>query len=521
MIAENLQTENIEQIDWNNDPDLKDPDSYDSSSIDVFEQDEALQQTIAVLLIKNGGPLLAGFCKAGISPKSFVNNTHALLAEVAVSYFEEFGDVPPREVVVNEIKEKLKDDKNALYYLADVKTLYDYFEPNVSSLEYCQKKLAEFQRLSLIKKGISEYIKKPHSIESAETLLQSVSEAVSVSCVDVEADSYALGDRIDNVRPEWLVSKLIRRNQISCMFGSPGCRKTWLAIDLALSVATGTDFLGSIPCKKGKVWYIAAEGADDFELRAEAIIRGRGIERPSGADFQYRFIPYDFSSEAAVNQCIKHIENSISNADLIVIDTLSKNFSGDGDNNKEIGKFINSIEKLRLKTGAHIMTVHHTGWSQTERERGASNLRGGIDTSILVDSDQQKSTLVCKKQKSGIEFDDICVKFGLQILEDYLQDGEAVTGLVGYFDNSTDDDQFTHCVLAAFGDEVELNQSELVDRVKADWLSRTGANLGVNKTRKMLDDLSATGSTIVKKKGLNNASIYSLIGGNPVLQSSI
>jgi len=300
------------------------------------------------------------------------------------------------------------------------------------------------------------------------------------------------------------------------MFGQPGCRKTWLSLDLAISVATGTDFLGAIPVKQGKVFYIISEGADDFELRAEALLRKRGIAAPSGEHFQYRIVPYDFATDAAVNQCVNHINDSLGGADLIIVDTLSKNFSGDGDNNSEVGKYVNRMEQLRLQTGAHVLSIHHTGWANKDRERGGSNLRGGVDTSILVEKNDDHSTLICKKQKSGQEFDDIRVGFELVFLDDIQVDEQSASGLVGYIAEEITASDLEQIVRQVFNAHKEINQRELVKQVRSLW--RDSNVPGEKKIRQMIKDLE--GSILVSQKGENNAIIYRMIGGNLEISDS-
>jgi hypothetical protein len=44
--------------------------------------------------------------------------------------------------------------------------------------------------------------------------------------------------------PRWLVEELWGDSSVGVIGGAPKCSKTWLGLDLALSVATGTACLG-------------------------------------------------------------------------------------------------------------------------------------------------------------------------------------------------------------------------------------------------------------------------------------
>lgn len=47
--------------------------------------------------------------------------------------------------------------------------------------------------------------------------------------------------------PQWLVDGLWAEEGVGIVGGAPKCCKTWLALDLALSVASGTPALGAYP----------------------------------------------------------------------------------------------------------------------------------------------------------------------------------------------------------------------------------------------------------------------------------
>ena len=56
--------------------------------------------------------------------------------------------------------------------------------------------------------------------------------------------------------PKWAVPKLIPEG-LTLLVGRPKMGKSWLALSLALEVASGGRALGSIPVKQGKAVYFA------------------------------------------------------------------------------------------------------------------------------------------------------------------------------------------------------------------------------------------------------------------------
>src|SRR5207253_1972667 len=67
-------------------------------------------------------------------------------------------------------------------------------------------------------------------------------------------------------RPEWLVEGWLVRDALNLLSGRGGGGKSFLALDLALRVATGRDWHGHA-LAAGPVIYIAAEGAGEIVQR--------------------------------------------------------------------------------------------------------------------------------------------------------------------------------------------------------------------------------------------------------------
>ena len=68
---------------------------------------------------------------------------------------------------------------------------------------------------------------------------------------------------------QFLVDDLLPEGSLSMLFGDPGCGKSFIAIDIAMCVATGTSFHGK-PVTKGAVIYIVGEGYRGLTQRAWA-----------------------------------------------------------------------------------------------------------------------------------------------------------------------------------------------------------------------------------------------------------
>src|SRR5215218_8363569 len=81
--------------------------------------------------------------------------------------------------------------------------------------------------------------------------------------------------------PTWLIDGIIPDKGKVMLFGEEGSHKTFIAIDMALCVATGTDYHGRA-VERGHVVYVAAEGGAPIAKRLEAWEQHHGTEATDG-----------------------------------------------------------------------------------------------------------------------------------------------------------------------------------------------------------------------------------------------
>ena len=90
--------------------------------------------------------------------------------------------------------------------------------------------------------------------------------------------------RVDQIPHEenaqrWLVEQLWGDSSVGVIGGAPKCSKTWLGLDLALSVATGTACLGryAVPQPGPVLVYLAEDALAVVRERVEGMARHRGL----------------------------------------------------------------------------------------------------------------------------------------------------------------------------------------------------------------------------------------------------
>ena len=250
-----------------------------------------------------------------------------------------------------------------------------------------------------------------HYIDVDDELARSFPQAVSASGQDVfepstrdgnaapglsggdgtrrNAELITTAQLLERLGPtEWLVKCLVEKNSLIQFYGAPKTGKSFIAIDLALSVASGTAFQG-LATKKGVVAFIAGEGHSGLARRVAVWAKENGVsveDLPIVWSRRSQNIPDTVAltilEQEIAEVCSEHDMPLV----LIVIDTLNRNFGGGDENSsQDMTKFVFSLDRLRQPHEATCLVVHHTGHHATDRGRGSSVFFGAVDASYKVE----------------------------------------------------------------------------------------------------------------------------------------
>ena len=225
----------------------------------------------------------------------------------------------------------------------------------------------------------------------------------------------AVGDLVDNLQPiQWLIEDYIETDSLSLVYGAPGGGKSFVTVDMACCVATGTPWHGR-PVKQGAVFYIAGEGHNGLARRFAAWSRHSGVSLKGVALFKSRRAVSIFNEASAKelhDEITVMVEQTGSIPSLVVIDTVARNF-GDGDENStaDMGKFVEHLDKwVRHPFGCNINLVHHSGHNM-DRARGSSALKAALDAEYSVVNEGGVVTLAATKMKDAEMPSELTFKF--------------------------------------------------------------------------------------------------------------
>jgi len=210
----------------------------------------------------------------------------------------------------------------------------------------------------------------------------------------------------------FLIDGYLPKKSFSMLYGPPGSGKSFLALEMALSIAHGRQWR-SRDVVKSAVIYLASEGFGGMGQRLRGWYQHNKVL--DHCDLRFIRVPVDFLQTEEIEKLIRTINLADLNVSLIVIDTVARSFSGDENSAQEMGSFIKACSALSAATDAAVMGVHHSSKDRSRglQLRGSSALLGAVDTVISVDKDENGIIDVkIEKQKDAIEAEPI--KLALQ-----------------------------------------------------------------------------------------------------------
>jgi biotin operon repressor len=179
--------------------------------------------------------------------------------------------------------------------------------------------------------------------------------------------------------------------------GRPKLGKSWLALEMALAVASGGTCLGSIQCEQGGVLYLALE--DNRRRLKERIDRIHSAGAPGPLNLQFE-TEWPRASEGGL-KFIREWLGAHPDARLIVVDilTIFRDVRNGRDTPYEADyAAVKCLQSLAMEYSVAIVIVHHTRKSAGETEAfdkvsGTLGLSGAADTTLVLDRDGHGCTL--------------------------------------------------------------------------------------------------------------------------------
>lgn len=354
-------------------------------------------------------------------------------------------------------------------------------------------------------------ITEAYRVAARASLFKPVVSAVRGEGIQASAGRFKFYDReaLASIKPpEWLLPGVLPEASYAILFGSPGTFKTFIALDIALSLATGFPLApvwGVDAGKAGPILFAAGEGNAGMERRVRAWERVHYDDCRVGRDF-YLGAPVPRINDTEIDQFIDGaLSISPAGYKLVVIDTIGRAMQGANENSQEYASmFTHMVEVIQAELGCTVLALHHTGHGDGSRERGSTVFGADADTRLKLDRKDKDYmvTLEVVKQKDAAEGDPVSI--GLREID--LGDGvKSLCAVKPDLSQVVSRDTKS-------GSEEALDQSfmQVLDKAVEDTLSRAGRTTDFS-TKDLAEILAAEHEAIeVSSKTLQNKWLVAL-----------
>lgn len=229
----------------------------------------------------------------------------------------------------------------------------------------------------------------------------------------------------------WLIKHHLQRDALIMVHGPSGGGKTFVVLDMCLSIASGkADWCGNI-VRPGPVVYLAGEGHHGLRGRVAA---WKQFNRASRLDMWLSKSGTDLNTAEGYNRVRASILALPSPPCLVVVDTLHRFLMGDENSAQDAKTMLDACNAIQQEFGCSVLLVHHTGVSEEaqHRARGSSAWKGALDIEISVvpGSDGKPLEVVQRKSKDAEMAESVYMRITPVPLPWLDEDGEAVTSAV-------------------------------------------------------------------------------------------
>ncbi len=184
----------------------------------------------------------------------------------------------------------------------------------------------------------------------------------------------------------WLVEELWGASSVGVIGGAPKCAKTWLGLDIALSVASGTACLGkyTVPEPGPVLVYLAEDALPVVRERIEGMARHRRLDLAS-VEIHVITAPVlrldREKDRARLWETTRQLRPK-----LLLLDPLVRLHGIDENHAGEVAELLAYFRSLQRQFDLSVLLVHHTRKSAAGGVAAGQGLRGSSDIHAFGDS---------------------------------------------------------------------------------------------------------------------------------------
>lgn len=303
---------------------------------------------------------------------SFLENTKtARLWQLVQEFKEEFGRLPDEKEHKNELLKWLSKEG------ADAEKKFDYLTEfglvwnnalGLDKIDYVEKELKNYISSILFKRSLVKAFEKHDFSDKVEAVRIGLEEAISY--VDIQKENnftqlISVDEFNDmDLKVEYIVEDCLAKGQPCVIGGKAKVLKTGIAVDLATSIASGTDFMHRWKTKKCRVAFWSGEsGSATIRETCRRVVASKGIPFDS-EHVDLLFCPYlpkfaDANTYNLMKKVILEKKIEVCIIDPIYLSLLDRGSAGQAGNVFSMGVALEPISTLGQETDCTMIVCHH------------------------------------------------------------------------------------------------------------------------------------------------------------------
>ncbi|MEK7550809.1 MAG: AAA family ATPase [Patescibacteria group bacterium] len=260
---------------------------------------------------------------------------------------------------------------------------------------------------------------------------------------------------------KWIVEQLIPLEGIVALSGMPSAYKTWLILDLAIKVASGTILFDKFDTNKCGVLFIDEETGERW-IQQRIVKLSNNFELPIYLLSKTGFKLNDKTVTTLVEFIRKH------EIGVVIFDSLLRIHTASDENNAvEMAKVFSLFQKL-TNAGVTVIFTHHNrkqgilrSSNPSQDMRGSSDILAAVDCHLAVDRKEESVVITQTKSRKSEELK----PFKLNVIKENNTFHFEFAGEVDEEKNKKTD--FQEAIKDLLGKEDKLHKKEIFEKLKA------------------------------------------------------
>lgn len=257
-----------------------------------------------------------------------------------------------------------------------------------------------------------------HSLEELETRIQSTPRweppKIEIPPMSQDAVDFASED----VKPvEWIIQNIIPTAGNGIICGDPKASKSYHAMDIAISLACGEDWLNNMVIRRVRTYLVSREDSPGItQRRIGRLLRGNPsyAEKLEGwmrVNTRRHTADFKVTNPEHMDRLIDEIKKF--GSELCILDVFRSVHESEENDNDEMPNVLAKVNRIQTECNCAVMLVHHLNKSTPDNIfkglRGASAIHGwmewGIGISVTNPEEEDKHNWIRKlefENKEGV-----------------------------------------------------------------------------------------------------------------------